>query len=189
MRPAISQAASQAEVDRSTIIRLRQVAKDGALTALAASKPGAADKSARDVELEQAHAQIEPLSEVVKELAANADGAQEEGAGGVSVGAPVPARVDARVKQGLPGGGGLRHWPGMDLCPRPARSWDWTCAGLAAGGADGGPAPRPGWSTPGAGASVNALTPPEVEAILEAFETSGRTRDFSHRRLAPSRLL
>lgn len=56
-------------MDRSTIIGLRQGAKDGALTALAASKPGAAGKSARDVELEQAHAQIEPLSEVVKELA------------------------------------------------------------------------------------------------------------------------
>ncbi|WP_185732123.1 hypothetical protein [Actinomyces bowdenii] len=65
----ISQAASQAEADRSTIIRLRQVAKDGALTALAASKPGARGKSARDAELEQAHAEIERLSEAVKELA------------------------------------------------------------------------------------------------------------------------
>nr|WP_228069374.1 DDE-type integrase/transposase/recombinase [Actinomyces bowdenii] len=33
------------------------------------------------------------------------------------------------------------------------------------------------------GASVNALTPSEVEAILEAFETFG-DKDFSHRRLA-----
>lgn len=30
---------------------------------------------------------------------------KNSGAGGVSVGALVPARVDARVKQGLPGGG------------------------------------------------------------------------------------
>ena len=65
----IAQAATEAGVDRSTIIRLRQVAKDGALAALAASKPGSPGKSVRDVELEQANAEIERLGEAVKELA------------------------------------------------------------------------------------------------------------------------
>ena len=65
----ISQAAADAGVDRSTVIRVRQVAKDGALAALAASKPGVSGKSARDVEREEANAEIARLSEAVKELA------------------------------------------------------------------------------------------------------------------------
>lgn len=65
----IGQAATEAGVDRSTIIRVRQVAKDGALAALAASKPGTAGKSVQDVELEEANAEIDRLSEAVKELA------------------------------------------------------------------------------------------------------------------------
>jgi len=64
----IAQAAAAAAVDRSTIIRVRQVAKEGTLAALAASKPGAG-KTARDVELEDANAEIARLSEAVKELA------------------------------------------------------------------------------------------------------------------------
>ena len=64
----IAQAAAAAAVDPSTIIRVRQVAKEGALAALAASKPGAG-KTARDVELEDANAEIARLSEAVKELA------------------------------------------------------------------------------------------------------------------------
>lgn len=65
----IGQAATMAGVDRSTIIRLRQVARDGALAALAASRPGTPGKSVRDVELEEANAEIARLSEAVKELA------------------------------------------------------------------------------------------------------------------------
>ncbi|NLA28252.1 MAG: hypothetical protein GX875_01150 [Propionibacterium sp.] len=57
-----------AGVDRSTIMRLRQVAKEGALAALASSKPGSG-KMVRDVELEAANAEIARLSEAVKELA------------------------------------------------------------------------------------------------------------------------
>ncbi len=49
----INAAAEAAGVDRSTIMKLRQVAKDGALAALSASKPGVG-KSPRDVELEAA---------------------------------------------------------------------------------------------------------------------------------------
>ncbi len=64
----ISAAASSAGVDRSTILRIRTVAKDASLAALAASKPGSG-KSGRDVELEEANAEIARLGEAVKELA------------------------------------------------------------------------------------------------------------------------
>lgn len=64
----VAGAAEQAGVDRSTIMKLRQVAKEGALAALSASKPGVG-KTQRDVELEAANAEIARLSEAVKELA------------------------------------------------------------------------------------------------------------------------
>ncbi len=64
----IAQAATAAGVDRSTILRVRTVAKEGALAALAASKPGAG-KTVRDVELEEANAEIARLGEACKELA------------------------------------------------------------------------------------------------------------------------
>ena len=64
----MGEAAAAAGVDRSTIVRIRQVAKDGALSALAASKPGVAGK-ARDAELAAANAEIARLTEAVKELA------------------------------------------------------------------------------------------------------------------------
>jgi hypothetical protein len=53
----IAEAAASQPVDRSTILRIRTVAKQGALAALAASKPGVA-ASARDVELERAKTDI-----------------------------------------------------------------------------------------------------------------------------------
>ena len=64
----IAEAASAQQVDRSTIMRIKQVAKEGALAALAASKPGAAGRQ-RDYELEAAKAEIARLSEACKELA------------------------------------------------------------------------------------------------------------------------
>ena len=53
----INAAAETAGVDRSTIMKLRQVAKEGALAALSASRPGVG-KTARDVELEAANAEV-----------------------------------------------------------------------------------------------------------------------------------
>jgi transposase-like protein len=64
----IAEAATSQQVDRSTIMRIRQVAKEGALAALAASKPGVAGRQ-RDYELEAAKAEIARLSEACKELA------------------------------------------------------------------------------------------------------------------------
>ena len=64
----IAEAATTEHVDRSTIMRIRSVAKEGALAALAASKPGVAGRQ-RDYELEAAKAEVARLSEACKELA------------------------------------------------------------------------------------------------------------------------
>ena len=64
----IAEAAAAQQVDRSTIVRIKQVAKEGALSALAASKPGVR-AGERDYELEAARAEIARLSEACKELA------------------------------------------------------------------------------------------------------------------------
>ena len=64
----IAEAAAAQHVDRSTIMRIRTVAKEGALAALAASKPGVAARE-RDYELELAKAEVARLSETVKEMA------------------------------------------------------------------------------------------------------------------------
>jgi transposase len=55
-------------VDRSTIMRLREVAKQGALAALAESRPGVRSKE-QDLELAQAKAEATRLGEALKELA------------------------------------------------------------------------------------------------------------------------
>lgn len=61
------EAAGRAGVDRSTIVKLRQVAKQGALDALAASKPGLKTGGV-DPELAAARAEIARLSEALKEM-------------------------------------------------------------------------------------------------------------------------
>lgn len=70
IRQEVSQneAAVQWQVDRSTIMKIRTVAKEGALAALAASRPGSKGKE-RDYELEAAKAEIDRLSEALKEMA------------------------------------------------------------------------------------------------------------------------
>jgi transposase len=64
----IGEAADQFGVDRSTIMRLRMVAKDGALQALAESRPGV-QQAKRDLELEAARAESARLGEALKEMA------------------------------------------------------------------------------------------------------------------------
>jgi transposase len=63
-----SEAAERFGVDRSTVMRIRQVAKQGALEALAASKPGVR-QAREDAELAAARAEIARLGEAVKEQA------------------------------------------------------------------------------------------------------------------------
>jgi transposase-like protein len=63
------QAAEQWNVDPTTIMRIRRVGREGALAALAQSKPGRQNASAQDVELAAARAEIRRLEETVKEQA------------------------------------------------------------------------------------------------------------------------
>ncbi len=64
----MAEAADAWKVDRTTILRILTVAKQGALDALAPSRPGM--KSAqRDAELDAARADAARLSEAVKEMA------------------------------------------------------------------------------------------------------------------------
>jgi transposase len=63
----IAQAADQAGVDRSTVMKLRAVAKQGALDALAKSRPGVRTDGP-DPELAAAQAEIARLSEALKEM-------------------------------------------------------------------------------------------------------------------------
>jgi len=63
----IIEAADRAGVDRSTVMKLRTVAKQGALEALAASRPGV-KAGGIDPELVDARAEIARLSEALKEM-------------------------------------------------------------------------------------------------------------------------
>jgi transposase len=64
----ISEAADRAGVDRSTVMKLRMVAKQGALEALSASRPGVRHGSGVDPDLLAARAEIARLSEALKEM-------------------------------------------------------------------------------------------------------------------------
>ncbi len=62
------EAADAWQVDRSTIMRIRTVAKQGALDALSSSRPGR-PAAERDFELEAARADAVRLGEALKEMA------------------------------------------------------------------------------------------------------------------------
>lgn len=62
------QAAERWSVDATTIMRIRRVGREGALTALAQSRPGRRD-AGQDAELVAARAEIARLEETVKEQA------------------------------------------------------------------------------------------------------------------------
>src|SRR3954463_3106790 len=64
----IAAAAERAGVDRSTVMKLRSVARQGALEALAASKTGGKAGTGPDPELAAARAEIARLSEALKEM-------------------------------------------------------------------------------------------------------------------------
>lgn len=64
----IGEAADRARVDRSTVAKLREVARQGALDALARSRPGRRDRQ-RDHELEDARGEAERLRTALAEMA------------------------------------------------------------------------------------------------------------------------
>jgi transposase-like protein len=63
------QAAERWGVDPTTIMRIRRVGREGALAALAQSKPGRQNASVEEMELLAARAEIKRLEETVKEQA------------------------------------------------------------------------------------------------------------------------
>jgi transposase-like protein len=64
----MAEAADAHLVDRSTIMRIRTVAKEGALAALAESRPGVKAR-ARDVELEAARGEVARLAAALTQMA------------------------------------------------------------------------------------------------------------------------
>src|SRR3954462_6540590 len=77
----IAAAAERSGVDRSTVMKLRMVARQGALEALAASKPGVRMGSGPDPELVAAKAEIARLTEAIKEMGVRLMLAEGKGAG------------------------------------------------------------------------------------------------------------
>ncbi|MGH2689261.1 MAG: hypothetical protein ACRDKW_10715 [Actinomycetota bacterium] len=63
----IGEAADRAGVDRTTVMKLRTVAKQGALDALAVSRPGVRTNGV-DAELAAARAEVERLGNALKEM-------------------------------------------------------------------------------------------------------------------------
>ena len=63
------EAAEKYGVDRSTIVGICRAAKQGALDALAAARPGPRGKTAEQIELAEARAEIERLRATVTEQA------------------------------------------------------------------------------------------------------------------------
>src|SRR3954452_18180052 len=98
----IAEAADAHRVDRSTVMRIRTVAKDGALAALSESRPGVRARE-RDGELKAARAEVARLSAALTQMAVKLTLA--EGKDGWAEGSPPP-----------PGPRGHHGWPA-----RPAR--------------------------------------------------------------------
>ena len=84
-----NEAAARAGVDRSTVLKLRKVAKDGAIAALRASRPGRRN-SATDSELVRLRADNARLSATVVEQAVELAAL---GVSGLGLSGPIPQRV------------------------------------------------------------------------------------------------
>jgi transposase len=130
----ISEAADHWEVDRSTIMRLREVAKQGALEALAESRPGTRSKE-HDLELQQARAEAARLGEALKELVVKLLLVEGKGAGAEWPGPAAggsghqgrpagPARAGGAGRLGVPcrlPGAGAWHGAGLPVAGTPHR--------------------------------------------------------------------
>src|SRR5215204_6413572 len=96
----IAEAATAQQVDRSTIMRIGEVAKDGALAALAASKPGTRGPAAR-LRAGGREGRDRPVVGGVQGAGDQADAGGGKRRLGLS--GRVPHRVDAATKAGLLG--------------------------------------------------------------------------------------
>lgn len=173
----VAEVASAQQVDRSTIMQIKQVAKDGALSALAASKPGG-EGSGAGLRAGGREGRDRPALGGLQ----GARGQAHAGGGKRRLGlsGQVPRRVDAATKAGL-----------LDLIDEAVEA-GWTvrrcCGGLELGEvrahrwyarrARGQLADR----SPGGG-PMHGILPEEQVEILALFEEWGEV-DRSHRKLA-----
>ena len=173
----VVQCADHWGVDRSTIMRAREVAKRGALDALASSRPGTRAGGV-DPELVMARDEAARLGEALKEMAVKVTLSQKRALG---VTAGVPPRVEAGTKAALLGlvdgavGAGwstARACAVLELDSRRCRRWQHR---RGAGRLDDHTA---------GGTAVHAITPAERRAIVELFERWG---DIEQRRGRPAR--
>jgi len=114
-------------VDVSTVIKLRKLARDGALAAFAASKPG----RARPVDprvVAELEAENVRLTEAVKELAVELSLLRGKLAG-VEPGRCGSAPCSRRDQRGPVEAGRRRHLPRMATCPSDGRVGGLRCAG------------------------------------------------------------
>ena len=163
-------------VDRSTIMRAREVAKRGALDALASSRPGTRSGGV-DPELVMARDEAARLGEAVKEMAVKVTLLQKRALG---VTAGVPPRVEAGTKAALldlvdgavgAGWSTARACAVLELDSRRCRRWQHR---RGAGRLDDNTA---------GGTALHAITPTERRAIVELFERWGDI-DGGYRKLA-----
>jgi putative transposase len=175
------EAAEKWGVDRSTVIGICRTAKQGALDALAAAVPGRPGRSAEQVELEAARAEIERLRATVTEQGRGAAPAAGKSALGLSHG-QVPPRVDAQVKAAVlalveharaEAGWSLRKAAetlGLDH----VRVLRWQARAALDQLADARPGPE---------VALHALLDSERDAVVKLAEEWGEI-DGSHRKLA-----
>jgi len=94
-----AEAAVRWGVDPTTVMKLRRVAKEGALAAFAAARPGRPRQPEEDAELAAAKPEVVRLGETVKELAVENLLLRGKSSCGLIGG--VPRRVDAATKSAI----------------------------------------------------------------------------------------
>ena len=173
----VAECADHWGVDRSTIMRAREVAKRGALGALASSRPGVRAEGP-DPELVMARDEAAPPGR-----GAQGDGGEGHVVGGkraLGVTAGVPPRVEAGTKAALldlVDGAVEAGWTTARACAvlefdgRRCRRWQHRRGAV-----------RLDDDTAG-GTAVHAITPAERQAVLELFERWGDI-DGGYRKLA-----
>jgi hypothetical protein len=170
-------------IDRSTVVHIVKLAKQGALERLATSRPGRPGKSAAELALEDAQAEIERLRATVTEQAVELHLFRGKGSLGLTAG-PVPARVDAGIKHGLLGlvDHAVAHgWSARRAC-EVLEVNDRSRVSLAA--APGGRASLED-APPGPAEALHGLLDWERDAIVELFDDLGRDRPFAPQARAP----
>jgi transposase len=106
----VGEAADRYGVDRSAIMRLRTVAKDGAIQALAESRPGVA-AARRDVEVEAARAEAARLGERSRSWPSSCCSSRGKGVGAEW---PGPGSCRSGHQGRAAGAAGAGLWAGLD---------------------------------------------------------------------------